>query len=73
MKTCESCLYYRVCESEECPKDKDPHGHCYVSPPMTVRRASVPRAADPYWVDIENHGGSEVFADRIACRFWDEE
>lgn len=69
--TCEDCDYYEECGSEECPKDKDPHGRCYVQPPewmIAPVKDSAPSLED--WEIVYRREPPEVFADRTGCRFW---
>jgi hypothetical protein len=69
--TCGECDFYDECEQPECPKDKDPHGHCYVDPPgLVMQPDESPGAEKGAWAPISRTDPGEVYADRPGCRFW---
>jgi hypothetical protein len=56
----DGCPFYEECEKEECNRG-DPHGHCYVSPNISLMDASGQIH--------ETFGPGAMFADRPACRY----
>ena len=67
-RTCGDCIYYHECENEDCPPDKEPHGHCYVTPIEQVW--ALDDETEEYRAAAQSGGPVAIYADRFCCRFW---